>query len=119
MLKFSNPYPEIEEEGNFNSLLSQPVNLVLRGYEFYSDSSFSELGIEEILENNLPPVPVLPMKLQQIFDNLLRNAEQVIRVSKRSERLLTLISVPNKNLVPRFRSICSLSYNQINAEWRE
>ncbi len=95
------------------------MNLVLRDYEFYSDSSFSELGIEEILENNLPPVPVLPMKLQQIFDNLLRNAEQVIRVSKWSERLLTLISVPNKNLAPRFRSIYSLSYNQVNAEWRE
>jgi signal transduction histidine kinase len=93
--------------------------MLIRDYEFYSDSSFSELGIEEILENNLSPVPVLPMKLQQIFDNLLRNAEQVIRVSKRSERLLTLISVPNKNLAPRFRSICSLSYNQINAEWRE
>jgi signal transduction histidine kinase len=56
--------------------------MLIRDYEFYSDSSFSELGIEEILENNLPPVPVLPMKLQQIFDNLLRNAEQVIRVSK-------------------------------------
>ena len=52
------------------------MNLVFSDYELYSASNFSELRIEEILENDLSPIPVLLMKLQQIFDILLRNASR-------------------------------------------
>lgn len=79
MLKFSNPNRNSCEPSDINSLLDQAIKSVLKDYELQNDQSFTNLEIEKKFADDLPQVSVLPMELQQVFVNLLRNAEQAIR----------------------------------------
>ena len=84
MLKFSKPDTYSREPCDINLLLEQSVKFTLRDYELQNDPNFKDIEIEFKLGENLPLVEVLPLELQQVFVNLLRNAEQAITARSRS-----------------------------------
>lgn len=82
MLKFSTSQVHSSEPCDINLLLEQALKFVEKDYELNNQSSFIDIEIEKSLEQQLSPVKVLPMELQQVFVNLLRNAEQAITARK-------------------------------------
>ena len=85
MLKFSKPQSYSREPSDINLLLEQSINFVLKDYELHDDSGLTDTQIETNLASDLPKIKVLPVELQQVFVNLIRNAEQAIRARKESE----------------------------------
>lgn len=85
MLKFSKPQSYSREPCDINLLLEQSINFVLKDYELHDDSGFFDTRIETNLSRDLPKIKVLPVELQQVFVNLIRNAEQAIRARKELE----------------------------------
>jgi PAS domain S-box-containing protein len=78
MLNFSKPNSSVQESCNINTLLDQAIHFVLKDYELHNNSSFSDLDIEKKFADDLPDMELPPLELQQVFINLLRNAEQAI-----------------------------------------
>jgi PAS domain S-box-containing protein len=78
MLNFSKPNSSVRESCNINILLDQAIHFVLKDYELHNNSSFSDLDIEKKFTDDLPNMQLPPLELQQVFINLLRNAEQAI-----------------------------------------
>lgn len=82
MLKFSISEVHSSEPCDINLLLQQALKFVEKDYTLNNQSSFTDIKTELKLDNTLPQVKVLPMELQQVFVNLLRNAEQAISARK-------------------------------------
>jgi signal transduction histidine kinase len=78
MLKFSISNVHSTEPCDINLLLEQALKFVEKDYTLNNQSSFTDIKTELKLDSTLPQVKVLPMELQQVFVNLLRNAEQAI-----------------------------------------
>jgi len=78
MLKFSISDTHSTEPYDINLLLKQAITFVEKDYILNNPSSFTDIKTELKLDSTLPQVKVLPMQLQQVFVNLLRNAEQAI-----------------------------------------
>jgi signal transduction histidine kinase len=78
MLKFSISDVHSTEPCNINLLLEQALTFVEKDYTLNNQSSFTDIKTELKLDSTLPQVKVLPGELQQVFVNLLRNAEQAI-----------------------------------------
>lgn len=78
MLKFTKPDSYSREPCDINLLLDQSINFALKDYELQNDPSLTNITIEKDFTENLPKVEVLPLELQQVFVNLIRNAEQAI-----------------------------------------
>jgi signal transduction histidine kinase len=82
MLKFSISEVNSSELCNINLLLEQALKFVEKDYTLNNLKSFTDIKIELKLDSTLPQIKVLPMELQQVFVNLLRNAEQAISARK-------------------------------------
>ncbi|MFT4885931.1 MAG: signal transduction histidine kinase [Pseudohongiellaceae bacterium] len=82
MLKFSISNVHSTEPCDINLLLEQALKFVEKDYTLNNQSSFTDIKTELKLDSTLPQVKVLPMELQQVFVNLLRNAEQAISARK-------------------------------------
>lgn len=82
MLKFSTSEVHSSEPCDINLLLQQALKFVEKDYILNNQSSFTDIKTELKLDGTLPQVKVLPMELQQVFVNLLRNAEQAISARK-------------------------------------
>lgn len=82
MLKFSISEVHSSEPCDINLLLEQSLKFVEKDYTLNNQSSFKDIKTELKLDSTLPQVKVLPMELQQVFVNLLRNAEQAISARK-------------------------------------
>lgn len=82
MLKFSISEVHSSEPCDINLLLEQSLKFVEKDYTLNNQSSFTNIKTELKLDSTLPQVKVLPMELQQVFVNLLRNAEQAISARK-------------------------------------
>lgn len=82
MLKFSISEVHSSEPCDINLLLMQSLKFVEKDYALNNQSSFTDIKAELKLDNTLPQVKVQPMELQQVFVNLLRNAEQAISARK-------------------------------------
>ncbi len=78
MLRFSSSEVYSKEPSNINLLLEQAIKFAKKDYELNNDKTFNDIKIETILDESLPMARVLPMELQQVFVNLLRNSEQAI-----------------------------------------
>lgn len=78
MLKFSTSEVHSSEPCDINSLLEQALKFVEKDYALNNQGNFKAIKTELKLDPSLPRVRVLPMELQQVFVNLLRNAEQAI-----------------------------------------
>jgi signal transduction histidine kinase len=63
-------------------LLEQALKFVEKDYTLNNLKNFTDIKIELKLDSALPQIKVLPMELQQVFVNLLRNAEQAISARK-------------------------------------
>lgn len=85
MLKFSKPSGYSREPCDINQLLEQSINFAIKGFELHEDGSFNSTAIELNLAQDLPRVRALPVELQQVFVNLLQNAQQAIAARKESE----------------------------------
>ncbi|MFK7865146.1 MAG: nitrogen regulation protein NR(II) [Pseudohongiellaceae bacterium] len=82
MLKFSISEAHSSEPCDINLLLKQTVKFVNKDYALNNLSSFQEIDVELKLDSALPTIQILPMELQQVLVNLLRNAEQAISSRK-------------------------------------
>lgn len=82
MLKFSISEVNSSEPCDINLLLEQALKFVEKDYTLNNLKSFTDIKIELKLDSALPQIKVLPMELQQVFVNLLRNAEQAISARK-------------------------------------
>ena len=80
MLKFSKPDSYSREPCDINLLLEQSINFVLKDYELQNDTSLANIEFEYKLGEHLPKIEALPLELQQVFVNLIRNAEQAIKL---------------------------------------
>ena len=85
MLKFSKPSGYSREPCDINQLLEQSINFAIKDFELHDDGSFKTTAIEANLAKNLPRVKALPVELQQVFVNLLQNAQQAIVARKATE----------------------------------
>lgn len=85
MLKFSKPSGYSREPCDINQLLEQSINFAIKDFELHEDSSISATEIETSLAADLPKVRALPVELQQVFVNLLQNAQQAIASRKEKE----------------------------------
>lgn len=84
MLKFSISEVHSSEPCDVNLLLEQALKFVEKDYALNNQGNFKAIKTELRLDPALPQVRVLPMELQQVFVNLLRNAEQAITARKTS-----------------------------------
>ena len=82
MLKFSISDVHSSEPCDINLLLEQALTFVEKDYTLNNQSSFTDIKTDLKLDSTLPQVNVLPMELQQVFFNLIRNAEQAISARK-------------------------------------
>lgn len=85
MLKFSKPSGYSREPCDINQLLEQSIHFAIKDFELHDNSSISATQIDTDLASDLPKVKALPVELQQVFVNLLRNAQQAIDSRKEKE----------------------------------
>jgi len=85
MLKFSKPSGYSREPCDINQLLEQSINFAIKDFELHEDGSINSTTIELNLAQELPRVKALPVELQQVFVNLLQNAQQAIAARKEVE----------------------------------
>ncbi|MDA0689680.1 MAG: ATP-binding protein [Proteobacteria bacterium] len=85
MLKFSKPSGYSREPCDINQLLEQSINFAIKDFELHEDASINSTTIELNLAKDLPRVRALPVELQQVFVNLLQNAQQAIAARKAIE----------------------------------
>jgi signal transduction histidine kinase len=82
MLKFSSPGGSSLEACDINKLLEQSIKFIRKDYQLQNNINFETIKIESSLAQNLPEIPVLSLELQQVFINLLGNAEQAITLRR-------------------------------------
>ncbi len=85
MLKFSKPSGYSREPCDINQLIEQSINFAIKDFELHEDSSISTTQIDTDFASDLPKVKALPVELQQVFVNLLQNAQQAIDSRKEKE----------------------------------
>lgn len=85
MLKFSKPSGYSREPCDINQLLEQSINFAIKDFELHEDGSINTTAIDLNLAQDLPRVKALPVELQQVFVNLLQNAQQAIAARKETE----------------------------------
>lgn len=87
MLKFTKPDTHSREPCDINLLLDQSIKFAIKDYELQNDKSLANIEFEKNFDAALPKIEVLPLELQQVFFNLIRNAEQAIsaRVAAQEE----------------------------------
>jgi signal transduction histidine kinase len=85
MLKFSKPSGYSREPCDINQLLEQSINFAIKDFELHEDASINSTTIELNFAQDLPRVKALPVELQQVFVNLLQNAQQAIAARKAIE----------------------------------
>lgn len=96
LLQFSRPQQERFEVVDLNKLLDIAIDLAQTDYTLKKKYNIIDIDFSRHYDTNLKPLSCIPMELEQVFLNLIKNSCQALNASTEQHPKIT-ISTQNKN----------------------
>ncbi len=79
MLQFSRPSSGMKRDSDINAIIDRAIEMASREYDLKKKYDFRNIAIRKEYDMALPPVDCVPLEIEQVVLNLLRNAAYATR----------------------------------------